>query len=207
VSDDLLAPPAASPVADASARGRGGGWQRLAQRYGALAVLIALFVYNAVATPYFLTFQTLVNTDLQQAAPIAIVAIGMALVISTGGIDLSVGSVMAIAGQVGALMIVNGFGAYLSWAGALLAALVRRREVRRHPELVAQQAAAYSRLESELAAVLADRLPGPDAGLRARVLAATFLAVLRVTIQHWTDVPEGALLDTVRAALAAAAPA
>jgi ribose/xylose/arabinose/galactoside ABC-type transport system permease subunit len=85
---------------------------------------VALFAYNAVATPYFLTFQTLVNTDLQQAAPIAIVAIGMALVISTGGIDLSVGSVMAIAGQVGALMIVNGAGAYLSWAGALLAALL-----------------------------------------------------------------------------------
>jgi ribose/xylose/arabinose/galactoside ABC-type transport system permease subunit len=124
VSDDLLAPPATSPVADPSATRRRGGWQRLAQRYGALAVLVALFVYNAVATPYFLTFQTLVNTELQQAAPIAIVAIGMALVISTGGIDLSVGSVMAIAGQVGALMIVNGAGAYLSWAAALGVALV-----------------------------------------------------------------------------------
>jgi ribose/xylose/arabinose/galactoside ABC-type transport system permease subunit len=124
VSDDLLAPPAASPVADPSSTRRRGGWQRLAQRYGALAVLVALFAYNAVATPYFLTFQTLVNTELQQAAPIAIVAIGMALVISTGGIDLSVGSVMAIAGQIGALMIVNGAGAFLSWTGALLVALV-----------------------------------------------------------------------------------
>ena len=48
----------------------------------------------------------------------------MALVISTGGIDLSVGSVMAIAGQVGALLIVSGAGAYVAWGGALLAALV-----------------------------------------------------------------------------------
>jgi ribose/xylose/arabinose/galactoside ABC-type transport system permease subunit len=48
----------------------------------------------------------------------------MALVISTGGIDLSVGSVMAIAGQVGALMIVHGAGAYLSWLGALVVALL-----------------------------------------------------------------------------------
>ena len=83
-----------------------------------------LVVYNAIATPFFLSFQTVVNTHLQQAAPIAIVALGMALVISTGGIDLSVGSVMAIAGQVGALLIVSGAGAYVAWAGALLAALV-----------------------------------------------------------------------------------
>jgi galactofuranose transport system permease protein len=124
VSDDLLAPPAASPLADAPVTRRRPSWQRLAQRYGALAVLVVLFAYNALATPYFLTFQTLVNTDLQQAAPIAIVAMGMALVISTGGIDLSVGSVMAIAGQVGALMIVSGTGAYLAWSGALLVALV-----------------------------------------------------------------------------------
>ena len=83
-----------------------------------------LVVYNAIATPFFLSFQTVVNTHLQQAAPIAIVALGMALVISTGGIDLSVGSVMAIAGQVGALLIVSGAGAYVAWGGALLAALV-----------------------------------------------------------------------------------
>src|SRR5207237_9730203 len=111
-------------VADRPPRRRRPSRQRLAQRYGALAVLVVLVAYNAVATPYFLSFQTLVNTHLQQAAPIAIVALGMALVISTGGIDLSVGSVMAIAGQAGALMIVNGTGAYLAWSGAVLAALV-----------------------------------------------------------------------------------
>jgi ribose/xylose/arabinose/galactoside ABC-type transport system permease subunit len=124
MSDDLLAAPAASPVADAPPPRRRTSWQRLAQRYGALAVLVGLVAYNAVATPFFLSFQTVVNTHLQQAAPIAIVALGMALVISTGGIDLSVGSTMAIAGQVGALMIVNGAGAYLSWTAALLVALV-----------------------------------------------------------------------------------
>jgi ribose/xylose/arabinose/galactoside ABC-type transport system permease subunit len=124
VSDDLLAAPAASPVAEAPPPRRRTSWQRLAQRYGALAVLVVLVIYNAIATPFFLSFQTIVNTHLQQAAPIAIVALGMALVISTGGIDLSVGSVMAIAGQVGALMIVHGAGAYLSWLGALVVALI-----------------------------------------------------------------------------------
>jgi galactofuranose transport system permease protein len=125
VSDDLLAPAGApaAPAAEAPAKRRP-SWQRLTQRYGAAAVLVALFVYNAVATPYFLTYQSLVVNQLRQAAPVAIVALGMALVISTGGIDLSVGSVMAIAGQVGALLIVHGSIAYLAWGAALLVGVV-----------------------------------------------------------------------------------
>jgi galactofuranose transport system permease protein len=122
MSDDLLAP-AGAPAAPASppaAARRRPSWQRLTQRYGAAAVLVALFAYNAVATPFFLTYQSLVVNQLRQAAPVAIVALGMALVISTGGIDLSVGSVMAIAGQVGALLIVHGSIAYLAWGAALL---------------------------------------------------------------------------------------
>ena len=55
----------------------------------------------------------------------AIVALGMALVISTGGIDLSVGSVMAIAGQVGALLIV--LGGVATVLAVLLALVVARR--------------------------------------------------------------------------------
>ena len=86
------------PVTDPSATRRRGRRQRLAQRYGALASS-SRFRVQRRRDPYFLTFQTLVNTELQQAAPIAIVAIGMALVISTGGIDLSVRSVIAIAAR------------------------------------------------------------------------------------------------------------
>ena len=70
-----------------------------AQRYGALAALVVLFVYNAVDDPVLPDPQSLLFILLRQAAPIAIVAVGMAIVIGTGGIDLSVGSVMAIAGQ------------------------------------------------------------------------------------------------------------
>jgi ribose/xylose/arabinose/galactoside ABC-type transport system permease subunit len=75
-----------------------------AQRYGVLAALVALFLYNAFATTDFLTRQSLLLILLRQSAPVAIVAVGMAVVIGTGGIDLSVGSVMAISGQVGALL-------------------------------------------------------------------------------------------------------
>ncbi len=46
---------------------------------------------------------------LNRAAPVALLAIGMTLVIATGGIDLSVGAVMAIAGATTAAMTVAGF--------------------------------------------------------------------------------------------------
>jgi simple sugar transport system permease protein/ribose transport system permease protein len=95
-------------------------WSAWAQRYGALAALVVLFVYNAVATPYFLTPQSLLFILLRQAAPIAIVAVGMAIVIGTGGIDLSVGSVMAIAGQVGASLVLNDQPFLLAIVAALL---------------------------------------------------------------------------------------
>lgn len=45
---------------------------------------------------------------LNRAAPVAILAIGMTLVIATGGIDLSVGAVMAIAGATAATLVVAG---------------------------------------------------------------------------------------------------
>jgi galactofuranose transport system permease protein len=95
-------------------------WTVWAQRYGALAALVVLFAYNAIATPYFLTPQSLLFVLLRQAAPIAIVAVGMAIVIGTGGIDLSVGSVMAIAGQVGATLVLHDHPFLLAIVAALL---------------------------------------------------------------------------------------
>jgi galactofuranose transport system permease protein len=95
-------------------------WKVWAQRYGALAALVALFVYNAIDTPFFLTRQSLLFILLRQAAPIAIVAVGMAIVIGTAGIDLSVGSVMAIAGQVGATLVLHDHSFLLAIIAALL---------------------------------------------------------------------------------------
>jgi ribose/xylose/arabinose/galactoside ABC-type transport system permease subunit len=100
--------------------GRRAQWSLWAQRYGAVAALVVLFVYNAVATPYFLTPQSLLFILLRQSAPIAIVAVGMAIVIGTGGIDLSVGSVMAIAGQVGAALVLKDQPFLLAIVAALL---------------------------------------------------------------------------------------
>ena len=67
------------------------------KRYGTLTALIALILFNFAFTPHFATLQTL-NVNLTQVCTIVIVGVGMTLVIATGGIDLSVGSLMAIAG-------------------------------------------------------------------------------------------------------------
>jgi ribose/xylose/arabinose/galactoside ABC-type transport system permease subunit len=95
-------------------------WTVWGQRYGALAALVVLFVYNAIDTPFFLTRSSLLFVLLRQAAPIAIVAVGMAIVIGTAGIDLSVGSVMAIAGQVGATLVLHDHPFLLAIVAALL---------------------------------------------------------------------------------------
>lgn len=67
------------------------------QRYGVLVALAVLLAFNFAATSHFATLQTL-SVNLTQVCTIVIVGVGMTLVIATAGIDLSVGSLMAIAG-------------------------------------------------------------------------------------------------------------
>ncbi len=75
-------------------------------RYGAVLALALLVLFNLVFTPNFLSWQTL-NVNLTQVAGIVIVATGMTLVIATGGIDLSVGSLMAISGALAPLIFLG----------------------------------------------------------------------------------------------------
>ena len=130
MTPDPAGPAVAEPATGSAAvapRGRGrrdAHWKVWAQRYGALVALVALFVFNAVDTPFFLTRQSLLFVLLRQAAPIAIVAVGMAIVIGTAGIDLSVGSVMAIAGQVGASLVLHDRPFLLAIVAALLVSAV-----------------------------------------------------------------------------------
>src|SRR5271166_957459 len=79
------------------------------RRYAALTGLIALLLFNFVWTPHFWSLQTL-NVNLTQVATIVIVSVGMTLVIATGGIDLSVGSLMAISGALAPLIFLSPFG-------------------------------------------------------------------------------------------------
>lgn len=78
----------------------------LVSRYGTFSAFLLLVIFNIAVTPNFLAVQTL-YVNLTQVAPIVIVAIGMTLVIATGGIDLSVGSLMAIAGALAPMIFMG----------------------------------------------------------------------------------------------------
>jgi ribose/xylose/arabinose/galactoside ABC-type transport system permease subunit len=93
------------------------------RRYAALTALIVLLAFNFAVTPHFASFQTL-NVNLTQVATIVIVSVGMTLVISTGGIDLSVGSLMAIAGAVAPIIFLSPFGRAHEALGDVLAFIV-----------------------------------------------------------------------------------
>jgi galactofuranose transport system permease protein len=75
-------------------------------RYSTLLALLALVAFNLVFTKHFISIQTL-NVNLTQVATIVIVGVGMTLVIATGGIDLSVGSLMAISGAIAPLIFLG----------------------------------------------------------------------------------------------------
>lgn len=90
----------------------------------ALLLLAAVLLYNLAFSPGFFAievrdgrlFGSLIDI-LNRAAPAALLALGMTLVIATGGVDLSVGAVMAISGAVAAGLVVQPDGFVLRALG------------------------------------------------------------------------------------------
>jgi ribose transport system permease protein len=76
--------------------------QHLAIRYAMVIVLILVMCFFAYRSLRFATLDN-ATTILIAAAPFALIALGQTLVILTGGIDLSVGSVIALSSMSGAL--------------------------------------------------------------------------------------------------------
>ena len=106
-----------------------------APTYGALAALVLLVAGNMIFTTNFAAVDNFRNI-LVQVTPTMLVAIGMTFVISTGGIDLSVGSVMAIASAVAAVTLDYGAGIAIllalvvaASAGALNGILIARYKI------------------------------------------------------------------------------
>src|SRR2546429_5713013 len=78
-----------------------------------LALVLGLFSLNPTVRSHFFTG---INCKiiLLQTVIVAIGALGMTMIIISGGIDLSVGSVVALAGVVGATSLVNGYSPALA---------------------------------------------------------------------------------------------
>jgi ribose transport system permease protein len=78
-------------------RGMPHGLRNVGQDYGALIALVVLILFNLVFTKQFSS--VIAITDLLvHVTPTLIIGVGMTLVIATGGIDISVGSVMGLTG-------------------------------------------------------------------------------------------------------------
>src|SRR5215203_2200774 len=88
------------------------------KRFLPFASLVALCVCIAAVEPKFLSAGNLAGVA-RQTAVITIIAMGMTVVMVSGGIDLSVGSEMALAGVAGALLMAAGAPPSAGVLGAL----------------------------------------------------------------------------------------
>lgn len=77
------------------------------QRFLPFVSLILLFVILSIASPHFLT-QTNLSSVVRQTAVINLMALGMTMIIISGGIDLSVGSILAFGGLIGTMALEKG---------------------------------------------------------------------------------------------------
>lgn len=97
--------------------------KEIISKLGPLIGLILLIIVVSILNPSFLTISNIFNV-LRQVSISAIIAFGMTFVILTGGIDLSVGSTLALTGAVAASLLAGGFDPILSMGIALILGLI-----------------------------------------------------------------------------------
>ena len=86
-------------------------------------ILVTLFILLAIATNKFLTVSNLANLA-RQTSIVGIIAVGMTFVIISAGIDLSVGSVLALGGIVGSMIMRDGYPIALAVVAAVAVGVV-----------------------------------------------------------------------------------
>lgn len=97
--------------------------RELFSKYGIYIVLVVLVIFFSLASKAFLTPTNIFNI-LRQVAVVGTAAVGMTFVMLTGGIDLSVGSIIGVSGLVAALLMVWGVHPLLAVVAAMLTGLV-----------------------------------------------------------------------------------
>jgi ribose transport system permease protein len=93
---------------------------RLLSQYGAVAMLLVLLVLVSLTTPQFFTLNNLTNVA-RQVSINAIIAAGMTFVIITAGIDLSVGSLVAMSACMAMVIIDRTGGSLMGVVAGILA--------------------------------------------------------------------------------------
>jgi ribose transport system permease protein len=89
-----------------------------ARETGVFIALVVMIIFMSFASPVFLSQGNIFN-NLRNATTIAIMAIGVTMVIISGGIDLSVGSVLAVSAMVMARLFYHGAGTIAGLAAGL----------------------------------------------------------------------------------------
>lgn len=97
--------------------------KQLFQKLGPLFGLIMITIVLSIVSPSFLTLENVFNV-LRQVSINALIAFGMTFVILTGGIDLSVGSILALSSAITAGMLANGMDPVLAMGIGLIAGAV-----------------------------------------------------------------------------------
>ncbi|KMY44693.1 ribose ABC transporter permease [Bacillus sp. FJAT-27916] len=98
-------------------------YKELLPKLGPLFGLLLLIVVLTLLNPNFLTVSNLLNV-LRQVSISGLIAFGMTFVILTGGIDLSVGSTLALTGAVAASLIASGTDPIIAMGVALVLGLI-----------------------------------------------------------------------------------
>jgi len=78
------------------------------RKFGLLAVIVLMIIVMSFVSPVFLTRQNIINV-LRQVSINGIMAVGLTFVILTGGIDLSVGALVAVTSVITGSLLLSGY--------------------------------------------------------------------------------------------------
>ena len=155
-------------------------WRRFLTGFGqeivVLLSIVVLFVVVGAYNPRFLS-DTNINSIFAGNAYIAIAAIGMSLVIISGHIDVSVGSLIGVIATIAGTLAVSGFPVWMAWSVPILFAIAVNAGV---GALIA-----YARIPSIVVTL------GMLSILKGGLISATGGAWI-------TDMPEGFMLAQMR---------
>ena len=96
---------------------------KILRQFGLVIVALIIIVFVSFTSDVFLTSQNIINI-LRQISINGILAVGMTFVILTGGIDLSVGSVVAITGVIVGSLLKDGTNWFIASLAALAISMV-----------------------------------------------------------------------------------